>query len=72
MRETGTPKNDLLQRLAADSRIPLSLPQLEALLQDRPQFSGNAEIQTQIFVNEIEKIIANIPEAREIQPTPML
>jgi len=72
MRETGATKNDLLQRLAADSRIPLSLPQLEALLQDRQRFSGNAEVQTQNFVNEIEKIVARIPEARTIQPAPML
>lgn len=72
MRETGNQKNDLLLRLSEDTRIPLTRDQLEALLKDRQRFIGNADVQTQDFVAEIEKIIAAMPEAREIQPAPML
>lgn len=44
--------NDLLQRLASDSRIPFTLPELDALLGNYQQFTGRATMQTTEFIKE--------------------
>ena len=45
MREQGLAQNDLLDRLAADSRLPLDRAALDALLADRLSFTGVASAQ---------------------------
>ncbi|HET8589243.1 MAG TPA: adenylosuccinate lyase, partial [Nakamurella sp.] len=47
MRETGSGTNDLLDRLAADPRLPLDREQLGALIADRASFAGLAESQVE-------------------------
>ena len=42
MRERGLAENDLLDRLAADERIPLDRGELDKLLADRISFTGTA------------------------------
>lgn len=72
MREQGLERNDLLDRLAADERIPLQRGQLEELLADRLSFTGAAADQVGEVVGEIEQITARHPEAAAYAPAPIL
>ncbi|MGL1932928.1 MAG: adenylosuccinate lyase [Desulfotalea sp.] len=45
--------NDLLERLAADTRIPFDLDSLLAMVTDYSQFTGRAEQQTIDYLNEV-------------------
>jgi len=47
--------NDLLERLASDSRIPFSIEQLNDLVGDYTQFTGRAQQQTEEYLDEIVK-----------------
>ncbi|MDX2052308.1 MAG: adenylosuccinate lyase [Polyangiaceae bacterium] len=72
MRQAATQGNDLLERLANDPRLPLSLPALKALLAEPLSFVGAAQAQVLAFVNETEKLAARYPEAAGYVPHPML
>jgi adenylosuccinate lyase len=72
MREQGKAENDLLLRLAGDSRIPLSLPELMALLQNRVEFVGAAAEQVDAFIQTVERLVAEHPEARNYSPKGIL
>ena len=67
MREQGT-DNDLLDRLAADDRIPLTRPLLDALLADRLPFTGVASAQVAAVVKRGLDVAARHPEAASYQP----
>ncbi|MDY6808499.1 MAG: adenylosuccinate lyase, partial [Actinomycetota bacterium] len=71
MREEGR-EPDLLDRLAADDRIPLDRPQLEELLADKTAFVGAAEQQVVDVVSAAEKIVAQYPDAAAYTPAPIL
>jgi adenylosuccinate lyase len=72
MREQGTDRNDLVERLASDSRLGLDQGSLHQIF-DRPiQFVGAAQDQAQIFVKQVESIAQRYPEAANYQPEPML
>ncbi len=45
--------NDLLERLAADERIPFSREELESLVGDFQQFTGRAAAQTTDYLDEV-------------------
>lgn len=45
--------NDLLHRLAEDERIPFSLAELQAMVNDYHQFTGRARQQTEEFLAEV-------------------
>ena len=70
MRE-GSP-NDLLDRLAADERLPLSREDLDRLLADRLSFTGVAPAQVATVAKHVEAILARFPEAASYQPQPIL
>ncbi len=72
MREQGAERNDLLDRLAADERLPLDRDQLESLLADRLAFTGAAASQVGDIVGQIEKITARYPEAAAYRPADIL
>jgi adenylosuccinate lyase len=72
MREQGADRNDLLDRLAADDRLPLDRDQLESLLADRLAFTGAAAAQVGDIVAQIEKITTRHPEAAAYHPTDIL
>ncbi|MEU3272403.1 adenylosuccinate lyase [Saccharomonospora sp. NPDC006951] len=72
MREQGKQDNDLLDRLAADERIPLDLPSLRKLLADRLAFTGTAEAQVAGVVGRVSDIVKRFPEAAEYRPSPIL
>jgi adenylosuccinate lyase len=72
MREQGIEHNDLLDRLAADERLPLNRAELQELLADRLAFTGAAAEQVGDVVAEIEKITSRYPDAAGYVPAPIL
>ncbi|RBM12971.1 adenylosuccinate lyase [Prauserella sp. PE36] len=71
MRE-GQAGNDLLDRLAADKRLPLDRAALDALLADRLSFTGTAGAQVEAIVGRVEEIAKRFPEAADYRPQPIL
>ena len=72
MREKGTEGNDLLARLAADSRLGLSPTDLDSLLADPISFTGAARAQVAAVVAAIESVLESEPSASMYQPQPIL
>jgi len=72
MREQGAADNDLLDRLAADERLPLDRAALDELVGDPLTFVGTAEAQVAAFVSQVEAVVARHPEAAGYQPEPVL
>jgi adenylosuccinate lyase len=70
MREKGTDGNDLLARLAADSRLGLSIADLDAVLAEPLSFTGVARAQVARVVAAVDGRMT--PEAAAYQPEPIL
>ncbi|PRY32678.1 adenylosuccinate lyase [Umezawaea tangerina] len=71
MREQGA-ENDLLDRLAADDRLPLDRAALDALLADRLSFTGVAAQQVESVVGQVEDVLTKFPTAAGYVPEPIL
>jgi adenylosuccinate lyase len=69
MREEGLAQNDLLDRLAADSRLPLDRAALDALLADRLSFTGVASAQVASVVEQVAAVVDKYPA---YEPEPIL
>lgn len=67
MREEGLEKNDLVQRLGDDSRVPLSAEEIEEILGESERFVGQAEAQAEGFVGAVEGLAARYPEAGQVR-----
>ena len=63
MRESGQDDNDLIERLAADDRIPLDAATLRSAIGSPQQFIGNATAQVNNVVSKIQAITMRRPEA---------
>ena len=72
MREQGIERNDLIDRLAADERLPLDREQLTALLDEPLAFVGNAPGQVDRFVATVEELAARHPDAAAYRPAAIL
>ncbi|WP_333769869.1 adenylosuccinate lyase [Streptomyces sp. IBSBF 2435] len=72
MREQGTERNELLDRLAADERIPLDRTGLDALMADRLSFTGAAAGQVAEVVRRIEDVVKAHPQAAAYRPGAIL
>lgn len=72
MHERGTEGNDLLDRLAADPRVPLDRGQLDALMADRLPFTGVAATQVAAVVKRVEDVLIKFPDAAGYSPAPIL
>jgi adenylosuccinate lyase len=72
MREQGVERNDLLDRLAADTRIPLGRTELDALFADRLSFTGVASAQVAEVAGRVAEIAARYPQAADYTPEPIL
>ncbi len=72
LREKGTAENDLLARLAADTRLPLDLDALQKLIAEPIQFVGAAQAQVEAFVSSVALLEAKFPEASQYQPGSIL
>jgi adenylosuccinate lyase len=67
MREHGSDP-DLLDRLAADPRLPLDRAALDAALADKAAFTGAAGSQVDDIVAAVEQMVAMNPEAAKYSP----
>ncbi|GAA3216982.1 adenylosuccinate lyase [Actinocorallia longicatena] len=72
MREQGTADNQLLDRLAADPRLPLDRAALDALMADRLSFTGAAAAQVAAVVEHIETVVKRHPAAAAYSPGAIL
>ncbi|MEJ5998931.1 adenylosuccinate lyase [Corynebacterium sp. H130] len=71
MRENGG-SQDLIERLAADDRMTLSLEELQAALADRHAFIGAAESQVSRVLARIQDVVNRYPEAAAYKPGDIL
>jgi adenylosuccinate lyase len=71
MREKGV-EPDLLDRLAADPRLPLDRDALDAALADRAAFTGAAGSQVDDVVAAVAEMVARDPEAAQYAPGAIL
>ena len=62
MREHGA-EPDLLERLAADARLPLDRVALDAALADKQAFTGAAGNQIDEVVTAVDELVSRYPEA---------
>jgi adenylosuccinate lyase len=72
MREKGQVDNDLLDRLAADERLPLDRADLESLLAEPLSFTGLAQQQVGSVVARIAAVTAAHPRAAAYGPGAIL
>ncbi len=72
MREQGIERNDLLDRLAADDRLPLGKAELADLLADELSFTGAATDQVTAVVAAVDDVLARYPDAAAYTPSPIL
>jgi adenylosuccinate lyase len=68
----GAERNELLDRLSADDRIPLDRAGLDALMADRLSFTGAAGEQVAAVVARIEEVAKRHPEAAAYAPGSIL
>ena len=71
MRAEGAP-NDLLDRLGADERLPLTRADLDRLLADRLSFTGVATGQVAAVAARVESVLIHFPQASAYTPAPIL
>jgi len=71
MRE-GTPDNDLIDRLAGDSRLPLTREQLNALIAEPLEFTGAARDQIGRVAERVQVIAESHPAAAAYSPGSIL
>jgi adenylosuccinate lyase len=72
MREQGLERNDLVDRLAADPRLPLDREDLDALLSDPLGFTGVASDQVAAVVKRVSDALARFGDAAGYSPAPIL
>ena len=71
MRERGA-EPDLLDRLAADPRLPLDSAALDAVLADRQAFIGAAGDQVDAVAAAVDDLVSRYPEAAKYTPGAIL
>ena len=72
MREKGADRNELFERLAADSRLGLTAGQLDGLLAEPIAFTGAARAQVAAVVAAVDAVLASDPHASDYRPEPIL
>ena len=64
--------NEFARRIAEDERIPLSLKEIDAVLNDPANFTASAPEQTEKVLRSVEKWVIRFPEAKVILPKELL
>jgi adenylosuccinate lyase len=72
LREKGSDRNELFDRLAADSRLGLPAAELQALLAEPLSFTGAARAQVAAVVAAVDAVLATEPDAARYSPEPIL
>jgi adenylosuccinate lyase len=63
--------NQLLDYLAADDRLPFNRSELDALISNPLEFTGEAHAQTTRVINRIEAITSAYPAQAQYEPSPI-
>ena len=71
MRQRGA-EPDLLDRLAADERLPLDRAALDAALADKKAFTGAAGDQVDEVAAMVEELVSRHPDAAKYEPAAIL
>ena len=72
MRETGQVDNDLLDRLAGDTRLGLTHPELSTLIAEPLAFTGAAASQVRSVADRVAAIVDAYPDAASYSPGDIL
>ncbi len=72
MREEGAERNNLIERLGADDRLPLDAAAVEALLDEPLTFVGAATRQVAAFVSQVDDVVKRHPDAAGYTPGAIL
>jgi adenylosuccinate lyase len=72
LRAREVTQNDLLGRLATDERIPLTIEQLEALLEEGRSNAGSARSQVAAFNRTVNAWTSKFPNAASYEPGSIL
>jgi adenylosuccinate lyase len=72
MREKGTAENDLFDRLANDSELPVDMATLEAAIASPIELTGLARAQTEVFVDKVQALVDKNPDAASYVPSTVL
>jgi len=72
LRQGKSSLNEFAKLLAEDQRIPLSLKEINAVLNDPENFNALAPEQAEKFANSVEKWTNRFPEAKDILPEELL
>ena len=72
LRVEGVVETDLLDRLAADGRLPLDRATLDSLVGDPSVFAGNASAQVAAVVERVAVVVAARARAAAYDPEPIL
>jgi adenylosuccinate lyase len=72
LREKGSDRNELFDRLAADSRLGLSPAQLAGVLAEPITFTGAAREQVAAVVGAVDAVLRTEPGAADYEPAPIL
>ena len=72
MRNGKIIKNDLLERLANDGRLDLSLDELQNIMSKADQLIGNAKEQIKMFVEQVDGYKEKFPNAKNYKPGTIL
>jgi adenylosuccinate lyase len=67
LRNGNIEKNDLVQRLADDDRIPLDEAQIQAVIDDAATLTGTATDQVDAFSEAVENLAERYPDAANIE-----
>ncbi len=71
MRENGG-EQELVEKLAADERLPMNKEEIEAALADRHAFIGSAESQVDRVLARVRDLVNRYPEAAQYTPSEIL
>ncbi|GAA3298215.1 adenylosuccinate lyase [Dactylosporangium vinaceum] len=72
MREKGISDNDLLSRLAGDSRLRLTEGDVQALVASPSEFVGAASAQVKAVTAQVDEVLGRHPAAAAYVPPPIL
>jgi len=72
LRHGKVTRNDLLDRLANDHRLGLSMPELEAIIARGQELVGSAKAQVKIFADQVNGWSTRFPEAKSYVPGSIL
>jgi adenylosuccinate lyase len=72
MRESGTERNDLLERLASDPRLGLGHDEIKLLVSEPLTFTGAAVSQVTRVVARVDEVVARYPEDARYAPAAIL